>query len=215
MRSSRLLAILILLQNRGRMTADALAEEFEVSERTIYRDIDALSAAGVPVYGDRGPGGGFALLDGYRTRLTGLADDEAAALALAGVPSAAEAAGFGASLRDAMGKLLIALPGERAAKATMASARFHIDPSQWYRADTPLPHLPLLVRAVLEQQRVQASYASWTSTSKRKIEPLGLVLKGGDWYCVARSERGIGTYRAAGFSGLALLDEGLDRKSVV
>lgn len=211
MRSSRLLAILILLQNRGRLTADALAREFEVSERTIYRDIDALSAAGVPVYGDRGPGGGFALLDGYRTRLTGLADDEAASLALAGIPSAAEAAGFGPALRDALGKLLIALPGEGSARASAAAARFHVDPAQWYRAEAALPLLPLLARAVLEAQSVRGRYASWTGTGERKLDPLGLVLKGGDWYCVARGSRGIGTYRVARFAGLELLGERFDR----
>lgn len=207
MRASRLLAILILLQNRGRITADVLAEEFEVSERTIYRDIDALSAAGVPVYGDRGPGGGFALLDGYRTRLTGLGDDEAASLALAGVPSAAEATGFGAAMRDALGKLLIALPSERAARASAAAARFHIDPTQWYRGQANLPLLPLLARAVLQDQRVRGRYASWTTTAERDLDPLGLVLKGSEWYCVARSGRRIGTYRVGGFAGLALLDE--------
>ena len=90
MRASRLLSILILLQLRGRLTAEYLAEEFEVSVRTIYRDIDALSAAGIPVYGDSGPGGGFRLLEGYRTKLTGLDSDETEAMLLVGLPSAAQ-----------------------------------------------------------------------------------------------------------------------------
>lgn len=207
MQASRLLAILILLQNRGRMTAGDLAAEFEVSERTIYRDIDALSAAGVPVYGDRGPGGGFALLDGYRTRLTGLADDEAAALALAGVPSAARATGFGAALRDATGKLFAALPGEGGKRASEAAGRFHVDPVQWYRSEEPLPLLPLLANAVLEARSVRGTYASWTATAELTLDPLGLVLKGGEWYCAARSNGRISTYRVAGFSQLALLDQ--------
>jgi len=211
MRASRLLAILILLQNRGRLTAEALAEEFEVSERTIYRDIDALSAAGVPVYGDRGPGGGFALLDGYRTRLTGLADDEAAALALAGVPSAAEATGFGAALRDAFGKLFAALPGEGGARAEAAAARFHVDPADWYRGAEVSRFLPALARAVLDGQRVSLRYESWKAKRDWTLDPLGLVLKAGDWYLIGRSARGIGTYRVAKIERLDLIEESFER----
>lgn len=207
MRASRLLAILILLQNRGRLTAEALADEFEVSVRTIYRDIDALSAAGVPVYGDRGPGGGFALLDGYRTRLTGLDDREAAALALAGVPAAAQAAGFGAALRDAFGKLFAALPGEGAVRARAAAARFHIDPADWYRGAAPAPHLSELASAVLGGWRLAVRYRSWNSLRDWILDPLGLVLKAGEWYLVAASRGRIGTYRLGGIEALEPLTE--------
>lgn len=206
MRASRLLAILILLQNRGRMTAEALAGEFEVSERTIYRDIDALSAAGVPVYGDRGPGGGFALLDGYRTRLTGLSGDEAAALALAGVPSAAEAAGFGAALRDAFGKLFAALPGEGGAQAEQAAARFHIDPLDWYRGAEPSPFLPELAQAVLGARRIRIGYESWTSRGERSLDPLGLILKAGEWYLAGHLDGRTMTFRVGAIERLELLD---------
>lgn len=206
MRASRLLAILILLQNRGRMTAEDLAAEFEVSERTIYRDIDALSAAGVPVYGDRGPGGGFALLDGYRTRLTGLADDEAAALALAGVPSAAAAIGFGAALRDAFGKLFAALPGEGSVRAGEAAARFHVDPADWYRGAEPSPFLPALAHAVLQGRCIAIEYESWTRRSAHRLDPLGLVLKSGDWYLAGRGPRGIAIYRVGAIAALDVLD---------
>lgn len=210
MRASRLLAILILLQNRGRQTAEALAEEFEVSERTIYRDIDALSAAGVPIYGDRGPGGGFALLDGYRTRLTGLADDEAAALALAGVPSAAAAVGFGAALRDAFGKLFAALPGEGGIRAGVAAARFHVDPVDWYRGTEPPKLLPELAQAVLTGRQVDLAYGGWKGSRDHRLDPLGLVLKAGEWYLIARGRRGIATYRVRAVRKLAVCDEGLD-----
>ena len=211
MRASRLLAILILLQNRGRMTAEALAGEFEVSERTVYRDIDALSAAGVPVYGDRGPGGGFALLDGYRTRLTGLADDEAAALSLAGVPSAAEAAGFGAALRDAFGKLFAALPGEGGTRAGEAAARFHVDPADWYRGAAPSPFLPELAQAVLAAKRIRIRYESWTSVRVWTLDPLGLVLKSGEWYLAGRQQERTATYRVAMIRRLTVLDERFER----
>ena len=110
MRASRLLSILISLQVRGRLTAQALADEFEVSVRTIYRDIDALSMAGIPIYGDCGPGGGFQLIDGYRTQLTGLQPEEAEALLLIGMPDEAGAMGLGAATWRARGKVLATLP---------------------------------------------------------------------------------------------------------
>lgn len=208
MRASRLLAILILLQNRGRLTADQLAAEFEVSVRTVYRDIDALSAAGVPVYGDPGPGGGFALLDGYRTRLTGMAGDEAEAMALAGIPEAAVAVGLGGALASAFGKLLAAMPEAGGKRGQAAAARFHIDPADWYRAGEPVPQLPALARAVLDQRRIAVRYASWTQQRDWTLDPLGLVLKSGEWYLVARADDREGTYRVAAIEPLAVLDEG-------
>jgi predicted DNA-binding transcriptional regulator YafY len=197
MRASRLLSILILLQLRVRLTAGALADEFEVSVRTIYRDIDALSAAGIPVYGDRGPGGGFQLLDGYRTRLTGLAAGEAETIPVIGLPGAAAALGLGALAARARGKLLAALPAAGSEEAGRMAARFHVDTLDWYRADEPVRHLPALARAVLDRRPVTMRYDSWTGVRDWRIEPLGLVLKAGAWYLVARGHGKIRTFRVS------------------
>lgn len=185
MRTSRLLSILILLQLRERLTADALAAEFEVSVRTIYRDIERLAEAGVPVYADRGPGGGFRLVDGYRTRLTGLAADEAEALFMIGLPGPAQALGLGPASTDARRKLLAALPRGWEERAGRMGERFHLDPVDWYREEDPQPHLPALARAVLEAHPLAMTYDSWTGVRDWRAEPLGLVLKAGAWYLVA------------------------------
>lgn len=211
MRASRLLSILILLQLRVRLTAEALAREFEVSVRTIYRDIDALSAAGIPVYGDRGPGGGFQLLDGYRTRLTGLASDEAAAMVMIGLPDAAGALGLGSAAARARGKLIAALPAAGSAEAGRMAARFHVDPVDWYRADEPVEHLPGITRGVLEQRAVAMTYESWTGVRDWRIEPYGLVLKAGAWYVVARGAGKIRIFRVSNIRSHRLEDEHFER----
>jgi predicted DNA-binding transcriptional regulator YafY len=184
MRASRLLAILILLQLRGRLTAEALAAEFEISVRTVYRDIEALSAAGVPVYADRSPGGGFQLLDGYRTRLTGMTAAEAESLFLAGLPGPAEELGLKAAMSAAQRKLMAALPQGRS--AARLGARFHLDPAAWYHAAEPTPCLPGIAQAMWDQRRLWMRYESWKGLRERVVEPLGLVLKAGAWYLVAQ-----------------------------
>ncbi|MBL8310035.1 MAG: WYL domain-containing protein [Burkholderiales bacterium] len=186
MRANRLLSIVLLLQLRVRVTADDLAREFEVSPRTIYRDIDELSAAGIPIYADRGPGGGFQLLDGFQTRLTGLARDEAEAMLMTGLPGPAAELGLGAAAAQARRKLLASLPAALQGQAQRIGTRFHLDAVDWYRSSENVPHLPALTRAVLDQQRVTLTYASWRSARTWQIEPLGIVLKGGHWYLVAQ-----------------------------
>ncbi len=211
MRASRLLSILILLQLRARLTAEALAHEFEVSVRTIYRDIDALSAAGVPVYGDRGPGGGFALLDGYKTKLTGLDSAEAEAMLMIGMPGQASALGLGAAAGRARGKLLAALTPEGSAVADRIVGRFHLDPADWYRAAEPVIWLPSIARAVIDQQRLAMRYESWKGPRERVIDPMGLVQKGANWYLVGRIENEYRTYRVGGISELVIKAERFDR----
>ena len=185
MRTSRLLSILIQLQLRGSATAEALAREFEVSVRTIYRDIERLGASGVPVYADRGPGGGFRLLDGYRTRLTGLETDEAEALYMIGLPGPAEALGIGDAAGRAGRKMLAALPASRGELAGKLGDCFHLDPVYWYRAESPPEHLPAIARAVLAGHGLSMTYDSWTGVRDWSVRPFGLVLKAGHWYLVA------------------------------
>jgi predicted DNA-binding transcriptional regulator YafY len=211
MRASRLLSILILLQLRGRLTAEELADEFEVSERTIYRDIDALSMAGVPVYGDRGPGGGFALLDGYQTRLTGLAADEVEAMPMIGLANVATDLGLGHAASAAQRKLLAALPQARQQSADRVAERVHFDPVDWYRAAQPLPHLPAIARAVLDQQRVRMRYESWRGTRDWEVEPLGLVMKAGIWYLVATGHGKKRIFRLSNMDDVMVLAESFVR----
>lgn len=211
MRASRLLSILILLQLRGRLTAADLAAEFEVSERTIYRDIDALSAAGVPVYGDRGPGGGFQLLDGYRTQLTGLSADEAEAMAMIGLPGPASELGIGAATSAAHHKLIAALPGDGGALADRMATRFHLDAVDWYRGGESLPHLPAIARAVLDQRTLSMRYDSWQGARDWTVDPLGFVLKAGIWYLVACGGDKARIFRIANIGALAISTTSFDR----
>ena len=202
MRASRLLSILILMQMRGRISADALAREFEVSVRTIYRDMDHLSAAGVPVYAERGRAGGFALLDGYRTRLTGLTVTESDALVLAGAGSAAADLGLGDALGMAQLKLLASLPPDSGASADRVARRFHLDPLDWYRRTESADALPGLARAVWGDLRVRVRYESWAGEVVRDLDPLGLVLKAGTWYVVAAVSGQPRTYRVSNILSL-------------
>lgn len=199
MKASRLLSILMLLQARGRMTAAGLAQATEVSERTILRDVDQLSAAGVPLWGERGRLGGFQLQPGWSTRLTGMTEPEANALLLAGLPGPATELGLGAAAASARLKLVASLPTEWREQAEQVGARLHIDPVDWYRTpDTPR-HLREVAQAVWNSRRINVLYESWQGTAPRELEPLGLVLKAGAWYMAARTvgQDAVRTYRLA------------------
>jgi len=211
--ASRLLSILMLLQTRGRVSARDLAAEFEVAVRTIHRDIDQLSAAGIPVYAERGRSGGFRLRDGYRTTLTGLTQAEAETLFLAGVPGPAAQLGFADALSTARLKLLAALPASIKPGAERIAARFHLDVGPWFHRIDALPTLPLLARAVWGERMLEVSYvrANETQAVARKLAPLGLVLKGGVWYLVAQSGKRVLTYRAANIHDVAICDEKFTR----
>src|SRR4051812_8445773 len=172
MRASRLLSILLLLQARGRMTAEELAREFEVSVRTIYRDVDQLSAADVPIYADRGPAGGFQLLDGYRTKLTGLSPAEAKTLSLAGLPGPAAQLGLADVLTAAQLKLSAALPERARASAGRVAARFHLDPVGWFRGADDAKSLPDIANAVWNEKCLDVSYRFFGGAVARRIYPL-------------------------------------------
>jgi predicted DNA-binding transcriptional regulator YafY len=201
MRADRLLSLLMLLQTRGRMTAQALAHELEVSERTIYRDMEALSAAGVPVYADRGPNGGCSLLDNYRTTLTGLTQDEVRALFMVSIPAPLDALGVSEGLKTARLKLSAALPGVRRQDERLASQRIHLDSTWWSLPDEPTPHLQTLHEAVWQSQRLhitlQLTYGFFETRIERQIDPYGLVAKASVWHVVGATGERVRVYRAA------------------
>lgn len=219
MRASRLVQLLLLLQANGRMTAAQLAERLEVSVRTIYRDLEALSGAGVPVYAEPGPGGGCQLVDGYRTRLTGLTADEAQAMALSGLPGAAAELGLGTVLAAAQVKVDAAMPPELRGRAVRMRERFHLDAPGWFKQPEAVPHLATLARGVWEERAVEVRYVRWDHeageqrASERVLEPLGLVLKAGVWYLVANvgGHEAHRTYRVSRVAEARLRDEHFHR----
>jgi predicted DNA-binding transcriptional regulator YafY len=207
MRASRLVSLLLLLQTRGQLTATELADRFEVSVRTIHRDIESLGDAGVPVEAVRGPAGGYRLARGYRTRLTGLTGEEAEALFAA---PAAEL-GLGGVLADARLKLLAAMPAELQERAERSARLFHLDTRGWFRGEDKTPHLPLLASAVWQGKRLRARYREGPRVVQRTLDPLGLVLKGGAWYLVARRSAGMRVYRVSRFASVRIREDGFER----
>ncbi|MEO3749523.1 WYL domain-containing protein [Streptomyces sp. B6B3] len=213
MSAGRLLSVLLLLQSRGRMSARGLADELGVSVRTAYRDVARLQAAGVPLYAEPGRGGGYQLVDGYRTRLTGMSEGEARALLLAGLPGPAADLGLAAEVTAARLKLLAALPPGPREEAARTAAVFHLDAPGWYREPEPAPSLPLFVDAVLTQRAVDVHYRRWRAPQevRRRLRPYGLVLKSGVWYLVAAARSRTATYRVTQVLDAVLSDERFDR----
>lgn len=187
------MALLLWLQARGRATAAEAAAELEVSVRTVYRDVAALQAAGVPLWTETGPGGGIRLLEGWRTRLDGLTAEEAAALFLGGAPAAVAELGLGTVLAAAQAKVLAALPPELRSRAARVAERFHLDAPGWFHHAEPLPFLPVLAEAVWAERRVRLRYGREGSAVEREVDPLGLVVKAGTWYLVAAAPGRAGT----------------------
>ncbi|MGW0914120.1 helix-turn-helix transcriptional regulator [Streptomyces sp. NPDC002784] len=210
MRAARLIKMVLLLQSRPSMTAAELARELEVSERTVTRDAQALSEAGVPVYADRGRAGGYRLIGGYRTRLTGLHRSEAEALFLSGVPGALREMGLDDAASAARLKVSAALlPSLRDASRT-ASQRFHLDAPNWFKEPETPALLPAVAEAVWDDRRVVAVYRRGEGEVRRELEPYGLVLKAGVWYLCARVA-GHGTYRVYRIDRFAAVEAGEER----
>jgi predicted DNA-binding transcriptional regulator YafY len=211
MRATRLVSLLLLLQTRGRLTATELAAQLEVSVRTVHRDVESLAAAGVPVEALRGPAGGYRLAGGYRTRLTGLTADEAEALFAAGMPGPAAELGLAGELAAARLKVLAAMPVELQERATRAQRLFHLDTRGWFRAGDRVPHLPALANALWRGSRLRIRYREGRRVVQRTVDPLGLVLKGGAWYLVARRSAGMRVYRVSRVVSARALADGFER----
>ncbi|MER6144192.1 YafY family protein [Streptomyces sparsogenes] len=200
MRAARLIRLVLLLQSRPSMTGAELARELEVSERTVTRDVAALSEAGVPVYSDRGRAGGYRLVGGYRTRLTGLGRTEAEALFLSGVPAALRGMGLADAASAARLKVSAALLPELRDASHTAAQRFHLDaPGWWQEPETP-ELLPAIADAVWDDRRITARYRRRDTEVERELEPYGLVLKAGVWYLAARAEGDFRVYRVDRFT---------------
>lgn len=204
MRAARLIKMVLLLQSRPSMTAAELARELEVSARTVTRDAQALSEAGVPVYADRGRAGGYRLVGGYRTGLTGLARHEAEALFLSGLPSALREMGLDDAAAVARLKVSAALlPSLRDAPRT-ASQRFHLDAPGWYHDPATPELLPAVAEAVWDDRLVRARYRRTSGEVERELAPYGLVLKAGVWYLCARAGKDVRVYRIDRFTSVAV-----------
>jgi predicted DNA-binding transcriptional regulator YafY len=213
-RADRLLSLLLLLRSRGRMTAPALATALEVSTRTVLRDIDALSAAGIPVYAERGRAGGFALLPGFSTDLTGLTPDEAVALLTSSARGTSEALGLRSAFSSAMRKVVGTMPELSRAHAEGAAERVFVSRRGWLREPPPVERLEVVQRAVFAGRRLRLRYASGGRPGApaaeprwRTVDPIGLVEAAGQWYLLGLDDGRDRTYRVSRITGAQELPE--------
>jgi predicted DNA-binding transcriptional regulator YafY len=202
-----LVALLFLLQQRRRATAAELAAALEVSERTVYRDVESLLAAGVPLWTEQGRAGGIRLMDGWRTKLDGLTGREAAAIFAVGVPELLAELGLGASLSAARAKVLAGLPPQLREYASAVADRFHLDAPGWFTRVEEATQLTVVADAVASSRRLRMEYGRDAAVVTREVAPLGLVVKAGVWYLVAQVGEDLRTYRVARISSVSLLGE--------
>jgi predicted DNA-binding transcriptional regulator YafY len=212
MRADRLLSILLLLQVHQRITAQELAKRLEVSERTIHRDMEALSAAGIPVTADRGVGGGWSLLEEYRTNLTGLTETEARTLFFTRPARLLEDLGLHEASEAALIKLHAALPSIQRDNAERAYQCIHVDTTGWKNPDEAVPYLPILQEAIWQERKLQLTYLRPDDAIvERLIDPLGLVAKGSTWYLVAAVDGEYRTYRVSRIQAACKTDQHCER----
>ena len=205
MKSDRLLTVLLLLQARGRVTERELAERLEVSQRTVHRDMEALSAARVPLSAIRGSQGGWELEKGWRTQVPGLDEGELRALLMA-QPRALGHSRLAQAAESALNKLMAALPVPMQAQAAAMRERLHVDPTGWRGTGEDLSMLAAVQEAVAGDRKLAFDYTKADGqTAPRIAEPLGLVAKGGTWYLVARGANGIRTYRVSRMAEVTVL----------
>ncbi|WP_338465335.1 helix-turn-helix transcriptional regulator [Shouchella rhizosphaerae] len=212
MRAERLLSIVLLLQNRKIISTKALAEELGVSERTVHRDMDALSSAGIPVYAERGKTGGWKLLDGYRTQLTGLTKEEVKTLFLSPPIDLLGDLGYTKNWQEAREKLLASLSSAASVDFADAQNRIYIDASTWRGKKETVEAFSLLNQGLWEQRALSISYEKYGSAaSEREVEPLGLVAKGSTWYLIAAEQQELKTFRASRIRSAQLLPKRFER----
>lgn len=216
MRADRLLSILMLLQTHGKINASQLARELEVSVRTIYRDIDALSTAGIPVYFERGPDGGCSLMEGYRTSLTGLTRDEVKALFMLSIPASLDELGVSQDLEAALRKLTASLPSPQRQDEWMVRQRIYLDWADWPRGRESKSYLQTIHQAVWDNRKLHLTYIELLGPHgeekfDRLVNPYGLVAKAGEWYLVCSTDGRIHVYHLSRVLKVYLTDEFFER----
>jgi predicted DNA-binding transcriptional regulator YafY len=208
MRADRLISIVMLLQTHDKMTADELSRQLEVSPRTIYRDITALNVSGIPIYTDRGPGGGIALLESYRTSLTGMSEDEIRALFMVNIPDVLVELGFGQKLKSAFVKLAASLPAYQQRVQLHTQQRIYLDSTPWREKDEFAPHINIIHKAVWQDKLIRLVYrGSFDTQFKVELAPLGLVAKMNTWYLVGKHEGYIRVVKIADILQVEALDQ--------
>ncbi len=213
MRADRLLSILLILQRQGRATAQQLATDLEVSERTIYRDIDALGMAGVPVYGEPGPDGGYALLDNFRTFLTGLTDQEMQALFMLSIPQPLSELGASQSLKSALLKIFASLPAGGQENEEWVRQRFLLDTTPWPGRNEATHRLQTIQRAVWQDQPLTICYrvGPLAHDVEQVVSPYSLVAKAGAWYLVYAINDRTRVVRVATLTNVRVLEGTFER----